>query len=55
MQSASIPGIAITIEDADLLERLQSRGANITVELSLETQHLNDSLSHNSSLDLLSC
>ena len=47
METAGIPGAAITHEDADLIDRLTARGINVTVKLYMEAQFLPDQFSRN--------
>lgn len=43
----SIPTAAITVEDAEMLQRMQDRGQTITLELTLESQRFSNSYSSN--------
>eukprot|EP01044_Picomonas_judraskeda_P012306 COSAG03_NODE_1753_length_3569_cov_2.545821_3_plen_640_part_00 len=47
-----IPHAAITIEDADLLTRMQARGWNPTLKIYMEAQNYEDKLSYNIVSDL---
>lgn len=47
MGSRSIPTAAITLEDADLIERLIKRGKTVTMRLNIETEHFDDVQSYN--------
>jgi len=42
-----IPAAAITIEDAEMIVRMQSRGQEVEIQLYMEGHFLNDSLSYN--------
>ena len=47
-----IPHAAITIEDADLLTRMQARGWSPTLKIYMEAQNYEDKLSYNIISDL---
>lgn len=42
-----IPGAAVTVEDAEMLQRMQSRGEQVTVKLTMGARTLPDAMSRN--------
>jgi carboxypeptidase Q len=46
-RAPKIPGAAITVEDAEMLQRMQNRGERITVQLRMEAKTLPDANSRN--------
>lgn len=46
-EECSIPTAAITVEDAEMLQRMQDRGQTITLELTLESKRISNSYSSN--------
>jgi len=47
MTKTSIPGVSITVEDAEMMHRLQKRNLTLIIQLYMEAQNHPDSVSHN--------
>jgi len=47
MNKASIPGASVTVEDAELMQRLQDRNLDFTIQLYMEAKNHDDSESFN--------